>query len=48
MTDSTRSLLERIALGEDSTLEFKEVRVSGDRVTGPHRDSCLRRFCSDR
>lgn len=30
-------LMRRITLGEDSTLELKEVRVQGNRVTAPHR-----------
>lgn len=39
MPISSASLLERIRLGEDSLLELKEVRVSGQRITAPHRDS---------
>ena len=39
MTEATRALLARIKLGEDSVLELKEVRLSGDRVTAPARDS---------
>ena len=31
-------LLERIRLGEDSEVEWKEVRLSGDRLTGPRPD----------
>jgi ATP-dependent DNA helicase RecG len=33
-----RELLLRIKLGEDSTLELKEVRVAGGRVIAPHRN----------
>lgn len=32
-------LLEKLRLGEDSYIECKEVRFSGERITGPHRDS---------
>lgn len=39
MFDTTSGLLEKIRLGEDSFLELKEVRISGRRVTAPHRDS---------
>ena len=31
-------LLDRIALGEDSSLELKEIRFAGGKVIGPHRD----------
>lgn len=37
MSDS-EDLLSRIRLGEDTSLEFKEVRLSGTRVVGPGRD----------
>ena len=39
MFDSTKELLDGIRLGESTFLEFKEVRFSGSRVVGPHRDS---------
>ena len=39
MFDSAAKLLEKIHLGEDSFLELKEVRISGKRITAPHRDS---------
>ncbi len=39
MFDSQKELLDKIRLGEDTFLECKEVRFSGKRVTGPHRDS---------
>lgn len=39
MFDNPNDLLEKIRLGEDSFLELKEVRLSGKRVTDPHRDS---------
>jgi ATP-dependent DNA helicase RecG len=39
MFDSTKDLLDKIRLGEDSFLELKEVRFAGDRVTGPNRTS---------
>jgi len=37
--DSTQELLDKIRLGEDSFLELKEVRFTGERVSAPHRDS---------
>src|SRR5680860_626382 len=39
MFDSTKELLDKIRLGEDSFLELKEVRFAGERVNAPHRDS---------
>ena len=33
------SLLRQIELGEDSRVEFKEVRFTGNRVRAPHRDA---------
>jgi predicted HTH transcriptional regulator len=39
MTESAKDLLAKIALGEGSVLELKEVRVTGDRVLAPPRDS---------
>ncbi|MCX7113028.1 MAG: putative DNA binding domain-containing protein [Proteobacteria bacterium] len=39
MFDHPGDLLEKIRLGEDSFLELKEVRLSGDKVTAPHRNS---------
>ena len=39
MFDSTKELLEQIRLGESTLLEFKEVRFSGSRVSGPRRDA---------
>lgn len=36
--DTPAELLEKIRLGEDSFLELKEVRFSGERVVGPRRD----------
>lgn len=38
MLDDQRELLAKIGLGEDSSLELKEVRFSGNRMTAPHRD----------
>ncbi len=37
MFDSTRELLTKIALGESTFLEFKEVRFAGGKVKGPSR-----------
>lgn len=39
MFESTKDLLDKIRLGEDSFLELKEVRFAGARVSAPHRDS---------
>lgn len=39
MLDDPKDLLAKIRLGEDSVLELKEVRLTGDRVTAPHRDA---------
>lgn len=39
MFDSTKELLDKIRLGEDSFLEYKEARFSGKRVTEPSRNS---------
>ncbi len=39
MFDPTTPLLQRIALGEDSFFETKDVRFSGQSVTAPHRAS---------
>ncbi|MGF1615437.1 MAG: ATP-binding protein [Gammaproteobacteria bacterium] len=38
MFDDSNELLDKIGLGEDSSLELKEVRFSGNRLTAPHRD----------
>ena len=39
MFDSRKELLEKIRLGEDTFLEYKEVRFSGSRITAPERTS---------
>ena len=39
MLDSRKELLDKIRLGEDSYLEYKDVRFSGERVSEPRRDS---------
>ena len=38
MLDDPKDLLDKIHLGEDSSLELKEVCFSGNRLTAPHRD----------
>ena len=38
MADTSAQLAGRIRLGEDSSLELKEVTVAGGRITGPRRD----------
>ena len=39
MFDTAAALLEKIQLGEDSFIELKEVRIAGNRVSSPRRDS---------
>ncbi len=39
MFDDPDALLAKIRLGEDSVLELKEVRFTGERVSAPHRDA---------
>lgn len=39
MFNSTKELVNKIRLGEDSYLELKEVRLTGNRVSAPSRDS---------
>ena len=39
MFENRKELLDKIRLGEDTFLEYKEVRFAGERVVGPHRDS---------
>ncbi|MBF0123961.1 MAG: putative DNA binding domain-containing protein [Magnetococcales bacterium] len=39
MLDSLPELLQQISLGEDSVLELKSVRLKGNMVTTPHRNS---------
>ena len=46
MNLTTEQLLEMIRLGEDSGIEFKEVRFSGDRVTDPKRDHLAREIAA--
>ena len=38
MFDSIQELSDKIALGESTYLEFKEIRFAGERVAGPSRD----------
>ena len=46
MFDSTKELIDKIRLGESTFLEVKEVRFSGDRVSGPRRDSLADGFAA--
>jgi ATP-dependent DNA helicase RecG len=39
MFDDPKELLAKIRLGEDAVLKLKQFEVTGDRVTGPHRNS---------
>lgn len=46
MFDTTRELIEKIRLGEDSLLEIKEVRFAGNRVNAPGRDNLADRLAA--
>ena len=46
MFDSKQELQNKIRLGEDTFLEYKEVRFSGDKVKEPHRDSLANELAS--
>ena len=39
MFENTGDIIKQISLGEDSLLELKTVEFSGDKITGPHRNS---------
>ena len=39
MFDNTADIIKQISLGEDSVLEPKTIEFSGDKITGPHRNS---------
>ena len=39
MFENTADIKKQIALGEDSVLELKTIDFSGDKITGPHRNS---------
>ena len=46
MFDSKKELQDKIRLGEDAFLEYKEVRFAGSRVQEPHRDSLANELAS--
>ena len=46
MFDSKVELLEKIRLGESTFLEYKEVRFSGRRISGPRRDDLADEFAA--
>ena len=46
MFDSLKELMDKIRLGEDSFLEFKEVRFTGEKISAPHRDSMADEFAA--
>jgi predicted HTH transcriptional regulator len=46
MFDTEFELMKQIELGEDSTLELKEVRFEGNRITGPKRDVMADEFAA--
>jgi len=46
MFDTTHELLTQIRLGEDSSLELKDLRYKGDKVSEPHRNSMADEFAS--
>jgi len=39
MFDTTDELLKQIRLGEDSSLELKDLRYKGDKINEPHSNS---------
>ena len=39
MFENTADIIKQIALGEDSVLELKTIEFSGEKITGPHRNS---------
>lgn len=39
MFENTAELLQKIPLGEDSFLEFKEIEIKGNRVANPNAES---------
>ena len=39
MFENTADIIKQISFGEDSVLELKTVEFSGDKITGPHRNS---------
>ncbi len=46
MDESTIDLLKRIRLGQDSSLELKDLRFRGDQVAEPHRHSMADEFAA--
>ncbi|MCI5135548.1 MAG: ATP-binding protein, partial [Candidatus Electrothrix sp. AW2] len=38
MLETTQELLKQLTLGEDSTLELKNISFTGQKITGPHRN----------
>ncbi len=38
MLDTTQELLKQLTLGEDSTLELKNISFTGQKISGPHRN----------
>ncbi len=44
MFDSLEELLNKIRLGEDSTLELKSVSFRGGKIAGPKRDDLADEF----
>ena len=39
MFENTADIIKQIALGEDSVLELKTIEFSGEKITGPRRNS---------
>jgi predicted HTH transcriptional regulator len=39
MFENTTDIIKQISLGEDSVLELKTIKFSGNKITGPHRNS---------
>jgi hypothetical protein len=46
MYENPEDLIRRIQLGEDSTLELKEIRWKGKRIAGPGRNELADEICA--
>jgi len=46
MFDTIQEIIDRLKLGEDSFVEFKEVKFSGEKITDPHAESLAGEICA--
>lgn len=46
MFDTVQEIIDRLKLGEDSFVEFKEVKISGEKITDPHAESLAGEICA--